>query len=247
MPDGKRKIRLYVVDDLAPERVLGLPADQAHYLRSVMRGRQGQQITLFNGRDGEWQARIEGLGKGWASLAVGERRREQAGEPDLWLCFAPIKRSRIDVIAEKATELGVSRLQPVFTRRTDAARINLKRLQARAIEAAEQCERLSVPELCEPLPLDRLLAAWPADRGLIYCDEREGAQSLPALARSQAEHRAWAILIGPEGGFEAAERAQILALPAAHSVTLGRRILRTETAALAALAAWQMLCEDESA
>ena len=172
------KIRLHVADDLAAGRVVGLPADQAHYLRHVMRCRQGEAVALFNGRDGEWLARIDGLGKGWASLSLEAQRRPQAAAGDLWLCFAPIKRSRIDYLVEKATELGAARLLPVLTRRTDSRQVNLDRLAARAREAAEQCERLSVPSVAKPVALAALLDDWPPDRPLIFCDERAGAAPL---------------------------------------------------------------------
>lgn len=240
MQASKPKIRLFVQDPLAEDAIVGLPADQSHYLKHVMRRKQGELIALFNGRDGEWAAQIDGLGKGWASLAIQEQLHQQTVEPDIWLCFAPIKRTRIDFLVEKATELGVSRLQPVTTQYTNSTRINLHRMTARCIEAAEQCERLSVPAVHEAVTLKQLLDSWPTDRLLLFCDEREGVKGLVDVA---AQHRdaAVAFLIGPEGGFSNDERTMLLNHPNAHSITLGPRILRAETAAFAALGAWQAL------
>jgi 16S rRNA (uracil1498-N3)-methyltransferase len=236
----KPKIRLFVQDRLSADAIVGLPADQSHYLKHVMRRKQGDQVALFNGQDGEWAAEIDGLGKGWASLALKEQLQPQSPEPDLWLCFAPIKRTRIDFLVEKATELGVSRLQPVVTRNTNSARVNLHRMTARVIEAAEQCERLSVPEIMDAKSLLEMLENWPDDRPLLFCDEREGAKGLVEVAASR-NGEAYAFLIGPEGGFSEDERMILLEHSNTQSITLGPRILRAETAALAALGAWQAL------
>ena len=171
--------------------------------------RRGRGLLLFNGRDGEWQARLSLRGKKAAVAEVGERTREQAAEPDVWLCFAPVKRARIDYIAEKATELGVAVLQPVITRHTNVERVNVERLHANAVEAAEQTERLSVPEVRAPVDLMRLLADWPAERRLLMCDETGGGPPIgDALARTRrhgARAAPWAIVIGPEGGFAETE------------------------------------------
>ena len=145
---------------LSEGATVGLDHERAHYLRHVLRLDRGDRVALFNGRDGEWAARIDGFGKGWCSLAVESQRRAQAPEPDLWLLFAPIKRARIDFVAEKAAELGASAVWPVITRHTDVARVNTDRLRANAIEAAEQCERLTVPEIREPVRLDQAMAGW---------------------------------------------------------------------------------------
>ena len=231
------KVRLYVEAALAERVVLGLSASQAHYLRHVMRLKAGDELALFNGRDGEWRGRVDGFGKGRCAVAVVARLRGQEIEPDLWLVFAPLKRARIDYLAEKATELGVTALRPVITRLTAVRRVNTDRLRANAVEAAEQCGRLGVPAVFAPASLSTLLADWPADRRLMFCDERGGAPVADALRG--APGGPWAILAGPEGGFTAAERGQLRDLPFVTAVGLGPRTLRAETAALAALSLWQ--------
>jgi 16S rRNA (uracil1498-N3)-methyltransferase len=239
--------RLFVEADLASGTEAPLSEAQSHYLRHVMRRADGAPLLLFNGRDGEWRARLVLHGKKAAVAAVGERSREQAAEPDLWLCFAPIKRARIDSIAEKATELGVALLQPVLTRHTAVERVNVERLRANATEAAEQTERLTVPEVRKPVELAKLLADWPADRRLLMADETGGGPPIAeALGALDAEARAapWAILIGPEGGFAADELAAVRRMKNVTAVGLGPRILRADTAALAALACWQALVGD---
>jgi 16S rRNA (uracil1498-N3)-methyltransferase len=242
--------RLYVDDPLGAERTLGLDHGRAHFLRSVLRLSRGAHLALFNGRDGEWLARIDGLGKGWASLVVESRRRPQDRAPDLWLLFAPIKRARIDFLVEKATELGVSVLQPVLTRHTDVARVNTGRLAANAREAAEQCVRLSVPEVREPSELFACLAHWPAGRRLLVCAESGAARPLDQVLR-QAEagetakaEASWAVLTGPEGGFARSELDALGKLAFVTLVGLGPRVLRADTAALAALACWQAVLGD---
>lgn len=241
MPDTP-KIRLYVDDDLAAGAALGLAPSQAHYLRHVMRLDAGEQIALFNGRDGEWQGRIDGFGKGWCSLAVVEQLRGQASEPDIWLVFAPLKRARIDYIAQKATELGVAALWPVFTQNTAVSRVNTERLRANAVEAAEQCGRLSVPEIFAPSSLAECFAAWSPERRVLFCDHVDGAPVAAVLGAALAGP--WAVLAGPEGGLTAAERNRLRRLPFVTAVSLGPRILRAETAALAALSLWQAAVGD---
>jgi 16S rRNA (uracil1498-N3)-methyltransferase len=235
--------RLFVEEPLEAGQVVGLDHERSHYLRTVLRLERGAAVALFNGRDGEWLARIDATGKGWCSLGVVEKRREQGTDPDLWLLFAPIKRTRIDFIAEKASELGCSAVWPVLTRHTDVARVNLDRLRANAVEAAEQCERLSVPELREPERLDRVLGSWPAGRVLFLCAEAGPAR--PA-AEAMAQHRGRpaAVLAGPEGGFSQEELDVLRNLSFVVPVGLGPRILRADTAALAALACWQALAGD---
>jgi 16S rRNA (uracil1498-N3)-methyltransferase len=208
-----------------------------------MRLKRGDEIAVFNGRDGEWRAAIEGFGRGWCSLDLRERSRAQTAVPDLWLLFAPIKRARVDFIAEKATELGAAELMPVITRYTAIRRVNTQRLRANAIEAAEQCGRLSVPEVHEPEALEAWLARWPPERRLLFCDE-SGAGAEPAAALARAEPGPWAILIGPEGGFDEAERRMIRELPGACAISLGPRTLRAETAAMVALGLWQSYLGD---
>ncbi len=239
--------RLFVEADLSAGGEVALDEAQVHYLRHVMRRADGDPLVLFNGRDGEWRAGFEGRGKKAAVARVTERTREQVAEPDVWLCFAPLKRARIDYVAEKATELGAAVLQPILTRHTIVERVNLERLRANAVEAAEQTERLSVPEIRPALDLAHLLASWPAGRRLLLCDETGGGPPIAeALAGLDAAARAapWAIVIGPEGGFEATELAALRRISGAMAVGLGPRILRADTAALAALACWQALVGD---
>lgn len=239
--------RLFVEADLAAGGEVLLEEAQVHYLRNVMRRPDGAPLLLFNGRDGEWRGTLSFRGKKAAVAELGERTREQALEPDVWLCFAPVKRARIDYIAEKATELGVSVLQPVVTRHTAVERVNVGRLQANAIEAAEQTERLTVPEVRESVDLGKLLDRWPDGRRLMMCDETGGgppiAEALSALDEA-ARAAPWAIVIGPEGGFAENELQALRRIKDVTSVGLGPRILRADTAALAALACWQALVGD---
>jgi 16S rRNA (uracil1498-N3)-methyltransferase len=240
-------MRLFVEANLSAGIEAALSEAQAHYLRHVMRREEGAGLLLFNGRDGEWRARLSLRGKKAAVAEIGERTREQAAEPDIWLCFAPVKRARIDYIAEKATELGVAVLQPVITRHTNVDRVNVERLHATAVEAAEQTERLSVPEVRAPIDLMRLLAGWPAKRRLLICDETGGGPPIAdSLGGLDAEARAapWAIAIGPEGGFADSELAALRRMKDVMAVGLGPRILRADTAALAALACWQAMVGD---
>jgi 16S rRNA (uracil1498-N3)-methyltransferase len=226
--------RLFVDQSLS--KGLTLTVD-GNYLGAVLRLGRGDQVKLFDDRSGEWLAEIREAGKKRMTLAIGERLRERENVPDLWLLFAPIKRGRIDWLVEKATELGVARLIPVVTGRTIVERLNLARLRAHTIEAAEQCERTALPELAEPQKLAAVLEAWPADRFLYFADEsgREPFAAAPGPA---------AILIGPEGGFTDEERARIRALPVARPVSLGPRILRADTAAFAAVALWMAAAGD---
>lgn len=239
----KPEARLYVAPDLAAGASLGLTPSQAHYLKSVLRLMPGAAIALFNGRDGEWLGRIDGFGKGWCSVGVAERLRAQAPEGDLWLVFAPVKRARIDFLVEKATELGASALVPVQTERTIVERVNLERLTANAIEAAEQTRRLTVPEIRALQPLDRLLRAWPSERRILLCDE-SGRSPPIAGVLERAAPGAWAVLTGPEGGFTESELDALKKLPFVCPVGLGPRVLRADTAALAALAVFQALRGD---
>ncbi len=238
------RLRLFVEADLGPGAVVVLPRPQAHYLGTVMRAAAGEAVLLFNGRDGEWLAGIAGLAKGSATLAVERQTRAQAAEPDLWLLAAPIKKERIDLVAEKAAELGASALWPVFTRRTVAARVNCDRLQAHLVEAAEQCERLTVPDLKAAAPLERVLALWPAERLLLMLDESGGGVPLAAALAAVAAATPLAVLAGPEGGFAPEEQARLAACAFVRPVSLGPRILRAETAAIAALAVVQALWGD---
>lgn len=249
MSESKPAARLFTGHDLGPGLAVPLERGPSHYLTHVMRLAEGEAVALFNGRDGEWRAVIAEARKNAVTLSCETPLRPQAAEPDIWLLFAPLKKTRIDFVVEKATELGAARLIPVFTRHTAAARVNRERLQAHAIEAAEQCERLSVPEVAEAIELDRLLADWPDGRRLLVLDETGGGGPIATVLATlrqegagQAPHHA--ILIGPEGGFSANELDVLRNLPFVTPVGVGPRILRAETAALAALACWQALVGD---
>lgn len=231
------KIRLYVDHPLGPGQSVPLDRDQAHYLFGVMRQKVGAELALFNGVDGEWRAEVTQAGKRGGELACLDQMRLLQMPPDLWLLFAPIKKARTDFIVEKAAEMGAVRILPVQTEFTNSERIRQDRLQAHAVEAAEQCGGTYVPQVCDLQKLDRLLADWPEDRQLMFCDEAEvgAGKALGAVAG----HDKWAILIGPEGGFSEVERKRLHALPFAHVVSLGPRILRADTAAVAAMTIWQ--------
>jgi 16S rRNA (uracil1498-N3)-methyltransferase len=204
----------------------------------------GDEVLVFNGRDGEWRGRIEDLRKKGGALSLVERTRAQERSPDLWLAFAPAKRGTPELVARAATELGVSALQPVTTRRTVVGRVNTERLRANAVEAAEQCGRLTVPAVLKPIALDTLLADWPADRRLMLCDETGGGVPIAQALSAQDRAAPWAVLVGPEGGFDPSELDVLGKQPIVTSVGLGPRILRAETAAIAALACWQALVGD---
>ncbi len=237
--------RLHVDAPLSAGTKLGLDHQQAHFLRSVLRLDRGARLAVFNARDGEWLAVLEGLGKGWASLEVVSQRRQPVAERDIWLVFAPIKRARLDFMIEKASELGATRLQPVMTRHTVVGRVNTERLAANAREASEQCERLAVPEVGAVIDLADLLADWPGERRVLLCRESGAAQPIAeALSAARQSDPAaatapWALFIGPEGGFHSCELDALDKLPFVTSVGLGPRILRADTAAIAALACWQ--------
>ncbi len=226
--------RLHVAGPLAegPITIDGAPA---HYLAQVMRMKRGDPLKLFDDVSGEWLAVASDVGKRSVTLDVTTRLREREPVPDLWLCAAPLKKGRIDWLVEKACELGVDRIVPVLTRRTVVDRLNLDRLRAHAIEAAEQCDRTALPQLADPVKLAGLLRDWPAERALFFADENGGARAHIGPA---------AILIGPEGGFDDDERAAIRALPQAVAITLGSRILRADTAAAAAVALWMAAAGD---
>lgn len=235
------KIRLYVDQALAAGQPVAVDADQANYLFNVMRLARGAPVALFNGRDGEWLARVAEPGKR-SGILISERQTAPLRlPPDLWLIFAPIKKARTDFIVEKATELGAARVMPVQTRHTNSERIRQDRLQAHAMEAAEQCGATFVPEVTDLISLDKLLASWPAGRKLLWCDEAMVGQA-PALSGPRGG--SWAILIGPEGGFSADEQARLRALPQVVPLALGPRILRADTAAVAALTLWQAALGD---
>ncbi|MFD2265277.1 16S rRNA (uracil(1498)-N(3))-methyltransferase [Lacibacterium aquatile] len=235
--------RLHVAGDLTIGAEVALDEGQAHYLRNVLRLTPGARVALFNGRDGEAAAELQTLGKKSGSARVLSQTRPQTPEPDLWLLFAPLKRARVDFIAEKATELGVSRLAPVITRRTQGGRVPTDRLAAIAVEAAEQCERLSIPEVAEPVSLVDLPADWPAERRLIICDETGGGGPIASVLADLAPGPL-AVLIGPEGGFAPGELETLTDIPLVTRVSLGPRILRADTAAVAVLSVVQSLLGD---
>jgi 16S rRNA (uracil1498-N3)-methyltransferase len=210
-------------------------AEQANYLRNVLRLGAGDAILVFNGRDGEWRARLVDVGKRRCGLLCAERVRAQQAGPDLVYLFAPLKHARLDYMVQKATEMGVARLQPVLTKRTVAARVNVKRMRANVIEAAEQCGVLRVPDVREPQRLEALLANWEEARRLILCDEGAEVES-PLAALSGLERGPLAVLIGPEGGFDPDERKLLLGRAFVLPISLGPRVLRADTAAVAALA-----------
>jgi 16S rRNA (uracil1498-N3)-methyltransferase len=232
--------RLHVEGPLTSGVVIQPNANQAHWLLNVVRLGVGDEVAVFDGVSGEWRARVAGSRKR-PVLEVEAPIRLQEPAPDLWLLFAPIKGARVELIAEKATELGVARLVPVITRRTVHARVNVNRIRANAVEAAEQCGGLLVPEVAEPRPLGDVLGAWDPARRLLFCDEEGGPPALLELGRRGPGP--WAILVGPEGGFDEAERALLGRLPYAVRVSLGRRVLRAETAATAALALWHAVLD----
>lgn len=253
-------IRLHVDAPLAAGAAVPLAADQAHYLLNVMRRGVDDTVLLFNGRDGEWRSAIAHAAKRGAILNPLEQTRPQTMGPNLDLIVAVVKRGRLETIVEKAAELGAWSVRLVMTRRTNADRVRLDRLRAIATEAAEQTGRLDVPEVHAPVPLDRLFNAWPEGRRLMFCDEGEGFTPgdpssaggeggiPPALAALSQPHpqpvEGWSILIGPEGGFDPSERARLHAAPFATPVSLGPRILRADTAAIAAMALWQATLGD---
>lgn len=232
----RAKIRLYVDQPLSEGNRVELTRDQAHYLFGVMRQQTGGSVALFNGRDGEWTAEIIEAGKRGGVLECHVQAVAQYDPPDLWLVFAPIKKARTDFIVEKAVEMGGARLIPVQTEFTNSDRVRQDRLQAHAVEAAEQCGATFVPEVTGLQKMGQVLRDWPEERKLMFCDEAAAGESL-AL---DASHRGpWGIVIGPEGGFSDAERQRLAAMPGAHRVALGPRILRADTAAVAALTIWQ--------
>lgn len=227
--------RLFVEQPLAAGVGVEATRDQANYLLNVLRLRAGAEVLLFDGANGEWRAVLAEAGKRRCRLDVLERTRPQTDGPDLHYLFAPVKRARLDFMVEKATELGVSEIRPVLTRRTNVARVRTDRMRANAIEAAEQCGVLRVPAVREPEKLETLLGNWPDERRLVYCDEDAPVSSPLDALRGHAPEPL-AVLIGPEGGFEEEERALLCAKPFVLPISLGPRIMRADTAAVAALA-----------
>ena len=227
--------RLFVEADLAAGVTVACSAQQANYLRSVLRLGGGDPILVFNGRDGEWRAQLAEVGKRGAALVVEAQVRAQQEGPDIDYLFAPLKRARLDYLVQKATEMGVARLKPVLTRHTTPERVNMQRMRANAVEAAEQCGILRIPEVDAPEKLERVVAGWDAARMLIFCDEGSD-QSDPLATLAKLRPGPLALLIGPEGGFAEAERELLSSKPFVTRIPLGPRILRADTAAVAALA-----------
>jgi 16S rRNA (uracil1498-N3)-methyltransferase len=236
-----RTPRLYVDAPLAEGASIALDASQANYLGSVLRLKTGDCVLVFNGHDGEWRSTLASAGKRRLALTIAERTRPQTRALDLHYLFAPLKHARLDYMVQKAVEMGASRLQPILTRHAQVARVNLERMRANAIEAAEQCGVLTLPEIAAPLTLERMIAEFDPARLLVFCDEEaEVKDPLAALSEARsargAQSMALAVLVGPEGGFAADERAALLKMPNAVRLALGPRTLRADTAAVAALA-----------
>lgn len=225
--------RLFIDQPLGPDAIPAIDGAAAHYLLNVMRLKAGDPLLLFDNRSGEWLGVVADAGKRSLSVRIERQTRPLEAVPDLWLCFAPVKKARLDWIIEKATELGVARLQPVITERTIVERVKTERLEAQIIEACEQCGRTAVPTLAEPVKLPQMLKDWPAARTLLFADEA-GGTPFPAIDAPAPA----AILTGPEGGFTARERALLIENPAVRRIALGPRILRAETAAIAATSLW---------
>ena len=239
--------RLYVNLPLAQAAQIALDQAQVNYVRNVLRLSEGGRILVFNGRDGEWEASVATSNRKYVTLAVDKLTRPQEPRPDLHYLFAPLKQARQDYVIEKAVEMGAGLLRPVLTSRTQASRINSERMHAHAIEAAEQCGILSIPEIAPPIQLEALLGAWEQDRLLVFCDEDAPSSDPLAALHPHADAKgppALAILIGPEGGFDARERAALLGLPCILRLPLGPRILRADTAAVAAFALVQATLGD---
>ncbi len=233
--------RLFVPGPLSAGMRVTVAGNPAHYLAKVMRVGPGDAVVLCDDATGEWAARIASAGKREVALEPVGKLREREQVPDLWLCPALLKKDRFDLVLEKATELGVRSIRPVITRRCVADKLNRERARVIVTEAAEQCARTALPELAEPVKLDALLTGWPEDRALFFADELGGE---PAAAAFAAHAGPAALLTGPEGGFDDTERAAIRAHPAAHPIALGPRILRGETAAIAAVALWMAAVGD---
>ncbi|WP_417772319.1 16S rRNA (uracil(1498)-N(3))-methyltransferase [Stappia sp.] len=236
-----RMQRLFLEADLCAETPVATDRAQANYLLNVLRLKDGEQVLVFNGRDGEWIARIAVAGRKQASLVPQEQTRAQTPPPDLHYLFAPLKHARLDYMVQKAVEMGAGTLVPVLTQHTQSTRVNLERMRANIIEACEQCGVISVPSIREPVALTRLLASWSADeesRRLLFCDEGEASQN-PLAALERLERGPLAVLIGPEGGFSEAERTELRSFDFVTPVPLGPRVLRADTAAVAALAVVQ--------
>ena len=240
-----RTPRVYLDAPLAEGQAVSFDRAQANYLLNVLRLKHGDALLLFNGRDGEWQARLASTGKRALTAVIGERMREQPRPSDLHFLFAPLKHARLDYLVQKAVEMGAARLQPVITRHTQVARVNLDRMRANVIEAVQQCGILTLPEVAEPVTFKAAIGAADADRLLVFCDEdAEVKDPVAALTAAARAGLPLAVLIGPEGGFAEEERDSLLKRPNVVRIALGPRILRADTAAVAALALVQAVLGD---
>lgn len=242
MNELKTLTRIYCPSDLGPDTLAQLPQGPAHKLRAVLRAKIGDPVLLFNPQDGEWRATLTNLGKSMAQAECIEQTRRPQSEPGPWLAFAPLKKDRLDMVVEKAVELGVERLIPVMTARTQNHRLKMDRLRQQIIDASEQCERLSIPDISEPIALEKLDSVWPKDRALLVGAERQNAAPLADVLNDRLER--YGLVIGPEGGFTSQELDWLANLPTSSFVSLGPRILRAETAAIAALTVVQSQCGD---
>jgi 16S rRNA (uracil1498-N3)-methyltransferase len=239
-----RSPRLFVDVPLSAGATVALAREQANYLLNVLRLERGAPVLVFNGRDGEWRASISAAGRRDAALAIKERMREQPNDGDLHLLFAPLKHARLDYMVQKAVEMGANLLQPVITQHTQVTRVNTERMRANVVEAAEQCGILTLARVNEPIPFARGLEALGADRLLIFCDEDAAVKDPIAALSGSSKHRGVALLIGPEGGFTEGEREALLTRQNVLRLSLGPRILRADTAAVAALAVVQAVLGD---
>jgi 16S rRNA (uracil1498-N3)-methyltransferase len=230
-----RAPRVYLEADIETGAAIACTREQTNYLRNVLRLEAGGKVLVFNGRDGEWQADLRLDGRRDASLTPLRQVRPQQAGPDLHYLFAPLKHARLDYMVQKATEMGAARLAPVLTQRTVPSRVNLDRMRANVIEAAEQCGILTIPDIAEPRRLQAVLSGWDAGRTLVFCDEGAAIKD-PMTALANISTRALAVVIGPEGGFAKAERDILLSKPFVVPISLGPRIMRADTAAVAALA-----------
>jgi 16S rRNA (uracil1498-N3)-methyltransferase len=233
--------RLFVADVLSAGASLRIEGNQAHYLGKVMRVDEGDAVVLCDNVTGEWLSSVASVGKREVALTAERQLREREAVPDFTLCAALLKKDRFDMVLEKATELGAARVQPVLTRRCVADKLNLDRALAVVTEAAEQCARTALPDVAEPVKLDALLRDWPKTRTLFFADENGGEPAASAFAANAGPA---ALLVGPEGGFDDAEREAVRAMPQARAISLGPRVLRGETAAIAAMAVWMAVAGD---
>jgi len=241
-----KQIRLHVAPDLAKGETLPLDREQTNYLINVMRLKPGAEILVFNGRHGEWTAVLSQKSRKDGSLTVETKLRDQTQRPPLDYCFAPLKHARLDYIVQKATEMGAGRLRPILTRHSQATRINMPRMRANVLEACEQCGVLAVPEILDPVPMKDFLATWPTEEPggrIIFCDEAAEGQN-PLAILNRLKPAPLALLIGPEGGFSEDERAVLMAMESVTAIPLGPRILRADTAGVAALAVLQATLGD---